>query len=221
MKMLRLLLHCLLLLLASEAVAQKVRIADYYPSQPGTRWIYTPPPDKPDYISRIEKGETENTVWHYDATNAAKVLTFDKRRGLLYLGEIFNDRSKVVFEKPFYWFAGQVRRGDSLYTTTPYRKYETDGRITAGTFTLSQKIVGFEDVTVSNGQIYRQCMRVDFNTHWTFADGRQAKSINVYYFAKGIGPVKASARFIIISPEGKELINRLVETDLKKFEPAL
>lgn len=218
MKMIRLLM---ILTLPLSSAAQKVRIADYYPLQPGTRWTYTPPPDKPDYISRVEKGETPATVLHYDATNAAKVLRQDPKKGILYGGEIFSDRSKVVFQNPFYWFTARLKPGDSVYVSTPYTKYETDGRTTEGTFTLNQKIVGFEDVTVSNGQFFPQCLRVDFNTHWTFADGRQAQSINVYHFAKGIGPVKASARFIIISPEGRELINRLVETDLKKFEPAL
>jgi hypothetical protein len=210
-----------LLLLLWGLAAKKVPIADYYPLKPGTRWTYTPPPDKPDYISRVEKGETAGTVLHYDATNAAKVLRYDRRKGILYLGEIFNDGSKVVFSKPFYWFNAYLRQGDSVNLTTPYQKYETDGRITEGNFTLSQKVIGFEDVTLSNGKQYMQCLRIDFNTHWTFADGRQARSINSYHFAKGIGPVKASARFIITSPEGKELINRLVETDLKKFEPAL
>lgn len=221
MRMIRLLLVPIFPFFSSDLVAQKVRIADYYPLKPGTRWTYTPPPDKPDYVSRIEKGETPATVWHYDATNAAKVLRFDRKKGILYGGEIFSDRSKVIFQQPFYWFAARLRQGDSLHASTPFQKHETDGRITEGTFTLNQKIVGFEDVTVSNGQFFPQCLRVDFNTHWVFADGRQARSINTYHFAKGIGPVKASARFIIISPEGKELINRLVETDLKKFEPAL
>ncbi|WP_448518100.1 hypothetical protein [Rhodoflexus sp.] len=214
-------LFLLLLLLPLGIAAQKVRIADYYPLKPGTRWTYTPPPDKPDYISRIEQGETAGTVWHYDATNAAKILRYDRKKGILYSGEIFNDRSKVIFQEPFYWFAARQAKGDTLLVRTPYKKYETDGRITEGIFTLSQKIAGFEDVILSNGKQYLKCLRVDFNTHWTFADGRQAQSINVYHFAKNIGPVKASARFIIVSPEGKELINRLVETDLKKFEIGL
>jgi len=210
-----------LLLLPAALLAQRIRIADYYPLRVGNRWIYKAPPDKPDYVSRIEKGETAGTVRHYDATNAAKVLRFEPKKGIRYEGEIFNDGSKVIFEKPFYWFSDRMKKDDSLYVSTPYRKYEIDGRITEGTFTISQKIVGFEDVTTTEGKSYKKCLRVDFTTHWTFADGRQAKSINIYHFAKDIGAVKASARFIIISPEGKEIINRLVETDLKKFEVSL
>ncbi|MCS6968149.1 MAG: hypothetical protein RMJ44_06095 [Cytophagales bacterium] len=215
--MVRLLAVCLLLVMM-QGHAQRIRIKDYYPLVIGARWTYTAPPGKPDYVSRIERGETSSAILHYDATNAAKVLRYDRGRGIFYGGEIFNDGSKVVFQKPFYWFTDRIKLGDSIYVSTPFQKYETDGRITEGTFTITQKVVALEDVTTTSGQLYPQCMRIDFSTHWVFEDGRQAQSINTYHFAKGIGPVKASARFIITSPQGEQIINRLVETDLKKFE---
>jgi hypothetical protein len=205
------------LLLPIALSAQKIRIADYYPLRVGNRWIYKAPPDKPDYVSRIEKGETVGTVRHYDATNAAKILRFEPKKGIRYEGEIFNDGSKVIFEKPFYWFPDRMKKDDSLYVSTPYRKYETNGR-TEGTFTISQKIVGFEDVTTTEEKSYKKCLRVDFNTHWTFADGRQAKSINIYHFAKDIGAVKAAARLpkavaaqLKQPPETGKAVTRLVQ----------
>lgn len=199
--------------------AKTFRLKDFYPLAPGTRWIYMPPPGKTDYISRVEAGDRANVVRHYDATNAAKELRTEKGKGLFYDREWFTDKSYAVFDRPILWFPAKFQLGDSIQEERTYQKYEVDGKVNQGTFKIWQKIVAVETATLTSGATYPNCLRIESMTWWTFADGRKAQSINVYHYAPKIGPVKAAARFIISAPDGKELINRLVETELKKFEP--
>jgi hypothetical protein len=69
-------------------------LATYYPLSLGSKWHYTAPPRwGGDYIARIEAGPSlpiGDTVRHFDATNAAKVLCYLPLKGLYYLREEFS-----------------------------------------------------------------------------------------------------------------------------------
>lgn len=79
------LLFCLLLLSVS-ATSQTLKIKDYYRLKAGNSWNYAAPPTwKGDYISAMEigdkanfEGKIFNSVLHFDATKAAKILAFVK-----------------------------------------------------------------------------------------------------------------------------------------------
>jgi hypothetical protein len=194
-------------------------LTTYYQLNVGDRWHYTAPPHWPgDYISRIEVGPSlpmGNTLRHYDATNAAKVLYYLPSEGLYYLREEFSDgKSYANFDRPILWFPDPLDIGAEVNVTTSFTRYFEDGSTNAGEFRVWQTIADLEDVQVTAGA-FSQCLRVVGGTHWIFADSRQATSDTVYYYAPDVGVVKATARFIIYDDRGNEIINRLVETDLK------
>jgi len=195
-------------------------LTTYYPLSVGNRWYYTAPPRwGGDYISRIEEGPSlplGNTVRHFDATNAAKVLCYlSIRGGLYYLREEFSDGfSYVEFEQPILWFPDPLQIGPQVNITTSFTRYFQDSSTRQGEFTLWQKIAALEDVQVTAG-LFEQCLRVVGRTRWTFDDGRQACSETLYHYAPDVGVVKATARFILYDSQGQETVNRLVETDLK------
>ncbi len=195
-------------------------LTTYYPLNVGNRWHYTAPPRwGGDYISRIEEGPSlpsGNTVRHFDATNAAKVLCYlPSGGGLYYLREEFSDGlSYVEFEQPILWFPEPLQIGTQVNIKTSFTRYFQDGSTSIGEFTLRQKIAASEDVQVSAGS-FGQCLRVVGSTHWTNDDSRQARSETVYHYAPCVGVVKATAHFILYDNQGQETVNRLVETDLK------
>lgn len=215
--------------------------SEYYPIADQNEWRYTAPENwkDGDYISKIEEKadrfavlfdkieredgsdlfsipKTAKIYRHYDATKASKLLSVSES-GISYHGETFaSDGSIAVFEKPFIWFAKYEEIGSDLEITRRYTRYLKDGTQLKGTFEMTQKIVKKEDVEVPAGK-FKNCLRVEFDTYWDLSDGIEAKSINVYHYAKNVGVVKASARFIIIK-NGIEIINRLVEPDLKSYQ---
>jgi hypothetical protein len=227
--MTKLLLVCLVFLSIS-ATAQTVKIKEYYQLNVGNSWNYVAPPTwKGDYISRMEAGEKEmvssdrlptnytifdSTINHFDATNAAKILMQVRDDGIYYFGEIFADKTSVRFDKPQLWFPAKVKIGTETKIDTDFTRNLLDGKTNRGTYKLSQKYVSLEDVKVTAGA-FKKCLRIESESFWDLGDGRKARTISVYHYAKNVGVVKASARFIIINSEGKETINRLVETDLK------
>ncbi|WP_394972701.1 hypothetical protein [uncultured Croceitalea sp.] len=215
-------------------------IHDYYPIADKNEWRYTAPDDwkDGDYISKIEKesgefiglfntieGEdgnelfsipkTAKTYRHFDATKASKLLSVSEN-GISYHGETFaSDGSIAVFEKPFIWFSKEEEIGSDLKVARNYIRYFVDGTQRKGTFEIVQKIIKKEDIEVLAGK-FKNCLRVEFDTYWDLGEGTEAKSVNVYHYAKDVGVVKASARFIILK-NGIEIINRLVEPDLKSY----
>lgn len=223
----------LILTLAFCSFAQTVKIKDYYQLNAGNRWNYTAPPTwKGDYISRMETdgksfidllptatkpASSSEIVFHYDATNAAKVLAFVKGKGLYYLGENFADKTFVRFDRMLLWFPEKLKIGHEIKLESGLTRTLADGKTVRGSYKLTQKIVGFEDVKVTAGD-FKKALRIESETFWDLGDGRKARSINIYHYAKKVGVIKASARFIIINAEGKETINRLIETDLKSYQ---
>lgn len=222
------------LLLFTSVSAQTFRIKDFYQLVDGNEWRYTAHTGwkDGDYISRIEKKKItatnygnpkenrqrqENTFYHYDATNAAKILHLGKKGEIFYDGEVFADGSKVDFTKQVLWFPKKVKIGDEMKAETSFVRTFKDETVVRGTFKISQKIASLEDVQVSAGE-FKKTLRIESETFWDLGDGRKARSINIYNYAKNIGVVKASARFIIINEEGREIINRLIETDLKSYK---
>ncbi len=219
-------------LLSLSASAQTLKIADYYQLKAGNSWNYVAPPTwKGDYVSRMEVGEKEiilleqhqknfnifdSTVNHFDATNAAKILMQVKGEGIYYFGENFADKTFVRFDKPQLWFPEKVKIGTETIIETSFTRKLTDGKTNRGNYKLEQKYVSQEDVKVTAGE-FKKCLRIESESFWDLGDGRKARTISVYHYAKDVGVVKASARFIIINSEGKETINRLIETDLKSF----
>lgn len=194
-------------------------LTKYYPLTVGNRWHYTAPPRwGGDYISRIDEGPLlplGKTIRHFDATNAAKVLCYLPGKGLYYLREEFGDgNSYVEFEQPILWFPDNLQIGTQVSVTTGFTRCFQDGNTSRGEFTLWQEIADVEDMQVMAG-CFQQCLRVVGETHWDFGDGRQARSETIYHYAPQVGVVKATARFIMYDNQGKETVNRLVETDMK------
>lgn len=205
--------------------AQTFKIRDFYQLEAGNSWNYTAPPTwNGDYVSRMETGETVEfagkkypSVLHFDATNAAKILAFVKGKGLIYFGENFADKTSVRFDTPLLWFPEKLKIGQIINLESGFTRTLTDGKTLRGSYKLTQKIAALEDVKVTAGE-FKKTLRIESETFWDLGDGRKARSINTYHYARNVGVVKASARFIIINAEGKEIINRLVETDLKSYK---
>jgi hypothetical protein len=208
--------------LSFSVTAQTFRFADYYQLKGGNSWNYVAPPTwKGDYISLMEAGnefqfEDKNydTVSHFDATKAAKILAFVKGKGIIYFGENFADKTFVRFDKPQIWFPEKIQIGTETNIETAFTRTFTDGKTNRGTYKLKQKYVSQEDLKVTAGE-FKKCLRIESESFWNLGDGRKARTISVYHYAKNVGVIKASARFIIINSEGKETINRLIETELK------
>ena len=217
-----LVLNLILVIFSIGVGAQTIKITEYYQLKGGNSWNYTAPPTwKGDYVSVMESGNEVNfegkkypSVLHFDATKAAKILAFVKGNGLLYFGENFADKTSVKFDRPLLWFPEKLKIGQGIKLESGLTRTLADGKNIRGTFQMTQKIVGFEDMTVTAGT-FKKALRIESETFWDLGDGRKAKSINIYHYAKNVGVIKASARFIILNAEGKEIINRLVETDLK------
>ncbi|WP_350284605.1 hypothetical protein [uncultured Croceitalea sp.] len=213
---------------------------DYYPIAAKNEWRYQAPEGwkDGDYISKIvvvsnrfvplfsefedETGESlfqliedDCTFRHFDATKASKLLSVNEK-GIFYHGETFSsDGSIAVFEKPIHWFSRIGKIGDTLNVKRNYIRYYRGGTQQNGVFTLTQEITRKEDVSVPAG-IFKDCLRIEFDTYWDLGEGMEAKSINVYHHSKDVGVVKASARFVVLK-NGVEIINRLVEPDLKSY----
>jgi hypothetical protein len=217
-----------ILLLAFSASAQTIKIKDYYHIADGNEWRYTAPPGwkDGDYISRIER-DPEITHWdkkdspkrffHFDATRAAKILSVDDKKGITYVSEVFaNDDGSAVFDKPILWFPTKIKIGQSTEISTGFTRSFKDEKTGWGIYKLTQTATRFEEVTVPAGK-FKKTLRIESESFWDLGDGRTAKTISVYHYAKKVGVVKASARFIIMK-DGKETINRLVETDLKSYK---
>jgi hypothetical protein len=221
----RLFLILCLLVFSLSASAQTLKIAEYYQLNSGNSWNYVAPPTwKGDYISLMETGsdfridgKNYSTISHFDATKAAKILAFVKGKGIVYFGENFADKTFVRFDLPQVWFTEKVKIGTEINIETPFTRTLTDGKTNRGTYTLKQKYVSEEDVKVTAGE-FKKCLRIESESFWDLGDGRKARTVSIYHYAKNVGVVKASARFIIINAEGKETINRLVETDLKSYK---
>lgn len=215
-------------------------IEDYYPIADKNEWRYVAPEGwkDGDYISKVvavpnrfvplfgeikdENGESlfqlttdDKTFRHFDATKASKLLSVNEN-GVVYHGETFSsDGSIAVFESPIAWFKEKEHIGSRLSEDRKYIRYYKDGTTREGIFTITQTISKKEDVRTPAGE-FKNCLRIEFDTYWDLGEGMEAKSINVYHHAKDIGVVKASARFIILK-NGAEIINRLVEPDLKSY----
>ena len=215
-------------------------IKEYYPITDQNEWRYTAPDGwkDGDYISKIEElpngfsslfdaiegvegndlfqvSKNAKTFRHYDATKASKLLSVDAA-GITYHGETFaSDGSIAVFDKPFLWFSYK-KENRLIKLERRYIRYFVDGSQQKGVFTIQQEITKKEDVEVPAG-IFKDCLRVEFDTYWDLGKGMEAKSENLYHHAKNLGVVKASARFIILK-NGVEIINRLVEPDLKSYQ---
>lgn len=215
----------ILLVFSVGIFAQTVKIKDYYQLNGGNSWNYTAPPTwNGDYISVMGKGSEISfagknypSVLHFDATKAAKILVLVNGKGLIYFGENFADKTFVRFDNPLLWFPEKLKIGQEIKLESGLTRTLADGKTIRGTYKLNQKIVGFEDMKVTAGD-FKKALRIESETFWDLGDGRKARSINTYHYAKNIGVIKASARFIIINSEGKEIINRLVETDLKSYK---
>jgi hypothetical protein len=213
------------LFLSVIVAAQTFKAKDFYQLNAGNSWNYAAPPTwKGDYISRMEKGveisfegKKYSTILHFDATNAAKVLIFVKGKGIYYFGENFADKTFVRFDSPLLWFPENLKIGQETKLESAFTRTLADGKTVRGTFKITQKIVSQEDIKVTIGE-FKKTLRIESETFWDLGDGRKARSINTYNYAKKVGVVKASARFIIINAEDKEVINRLIETDLKSYK---
>jgi hypothetical protein len=218
-------LVCFLTFLSVTVSAQTFKIADYYQLKGGNSWNYVAPPSwKGDYISKMEigsdfriDGKNYSTVSHFDATKAAKLLAFVKGKGIVYFGENFADKTFIRFDTPQIWFPENVKIGKETNIEAPFTRTLTDGKTNRGTYTLKQKYVSEEDIKVTAGE-FKKCLRIESESFWDLGDGRKARTVSIYHYAKNVGVVKASARFIIINAEGKETINRLIETDLKSYK---
>jgi hypothetical protein len=217
----------ILLVLVVAANGQTIKIKDYYPIADGNEWRYTAPPGwkDGDYVSKIER-DPEVTHWdktdspkrffHYDATRAAKLLSVDAN-GITYVSELFaNNDGSAVFDKPILWFPAKLKVGETERRESGFTRSFKDGKTGRGTYRLTQKAAGFQDVTVPAGT-FKKALLIESESFWDLGDGRTAKTVSVYHYAKKVGVVKASARFIIMK-DGKETINRLVETDLKSYK---
>lgn len=238
MKYFYLILVVLLSVHLNDAFGQEIlKLNDYYPVADGNTWRYTAPEGwkDGDYISRIEIKENlldsiyrkygldipsqlnrNNTFYkHYDATKTAKLLVLNED-GLWYFGEAFSNKGgTVLFDEPILWFSSEFVIGDSIKEERNFTRYYNDGTSLRGTFWITQKMEAEETVSVPAGT-FKDCLRIVFDTYWDFGNGSEAKSINVYHYSNQVGVVKASARFIILKNK-KELINRLVEPDLKSY----
>ncbi len=225
-----------LLCLPSAIPAQKsFKISDYYPIADGNEWRYVAPPGwkDGDYISRIVHDKTNfastysidglwdtvtkpanNAFKHYDATKAAKLLRIENG-DIYHVGEeMALKQSFVVFEKPILWLTRKVKVGQKRDENRSFNQHLPNGETSQGEYRITQKIVGRETVKTTAGK-FKKALRIESETFWKLGDGRKARSVNVYHYAKKVGVVKASARFIILNKDGKEIINRLIETDLK------
>jgi hypothetical protein len=213
------------LILCASLSAQTFKIKDFYQLNAGNSWNYTAPPTwNGDYVSRMEaggkidfNGKKYRSILHFDATNAAKILVFVKGKGIYYFGENFADKTSVRFDKPLLWFPEKLKIGQETKLESGFTRTLADGKTVRGIFQITQKIVSTEEAKVTAGE-FKKTLRIESETFWDLGDGRKARSINVYHYAKNVGVVKASARFIIINAEGKETINRLIETDLKSYK---
>ena len=223
---------------------ETINVFSYYPIVDKNEWRYTAPEGwkDGDYISRIEKDDqhfdrfynrtknrkeihesyigeslsTGHSYLHFDATNAAKILHTNVQ-GIYYIGELFSDQeSFVLFDEPILWFAASSFISQEINETRDYTRYYEDGHTDRGVFSISQVITGKESATVSSGT-NTDCLRIDFDTSWQLSPSQTATSSNIYHYARNVGVVKASARFIIRQNE-QEVINRLVEPDLKAFK---
>lgn len=206
-------------LFSFSVTAQTFKTKDYYQLKNGSEWRYTAPPNwkEGDYVSRIVEDEKENIFRHFDATKAAKLLSL-KKKGIYYTGEEFAGGDSVAkFDSPILWFPAKLKIGDRIEEQREFTRIFRDGKTVRGTFEITQIISRLEDVKNSAGD-FVNCLRVESETFWDLGDGRKARSINIYHYAKKVGVVKASARFIIINAEGKETVNRLIETDLKSYK---
>lgn len=219
-----LVLSLILFIFSFSVSAQTIKIAEYYQLNGGNSWNYTAPPTwNGDYVSVMESGnavafdgKNYPSVLHFDATKAAKILALIKGKGLIYFGENFADKTSVRFDTPLLWFPEKLKIGQDIKLESGLTRTLADGKTLRGSYKLTQKIVGFEDMSVTAGT-FKKALRIESETFWDLGDGRKAKSINIYHYAKNVGVIKASARFIIINAEGKETINRLIETDLKSY----
>lgn len=213
----------------------------YYPIADANEWRYTAPEGwaEGDYISKIQEDKGHfadlfstqikryeehktNFVehWnrvrsfkHYDATKSAKLLHLINGE-IFYIGEFLSgDNSTVIFDQPILWFESSIHLGQKLNETRAFSKFNSDQSTTHGTFTIEQVVKKLERITTSSGEYY-DCLRIEFDTHWDFGKGSEAKSLNTYHYAPNVGVVNATARFIILQND-KEVINRLIQTDLK------
>ncbi len=217
-----LILNLILVIFSIQVGGQTIKIAEYYQLNGANSWNYTAPPTwKGDYVSIMESGvnvdfdgKKYSSVLHFDATKAAKILAWVKGKGLIYFGENFADKTTVRFDNPLLWFPEKLKIGQEFKLESGLTRTLADGKTTRGTFQMTQKIVKFEDMTVTAGT-FKKALRIESETFWGLGDGRKARSINTYHYAKNVGVIKASARFIILNAENKEIINRLIETDLK------
>ena len=215
-----------LLVFSVSISAQTFKIEDYYQLADSNEWRYTAPPNwkDGDYVSQMKAGEllklngkTVYTVKHFDATKAAKVLAYVKGKGLYYLREEFaNNDGYAEFDTPVLWFPEKLKLGQKTEIDTGFTRYFKDGKTGRGTYKLTQTIVKLEDMKVSAGE-FKNALRVESESYWNLGDGREAKTVNIYHYVKNVGVIKASARFIILK-DGKETINRLVETDMKSYK---
>ncbi len=211
--------------LVVSVAAQTFRAKDFYRLNAGNSWNYTAPPAwKGDYVSRMENGniiafEGKNfpTILHFDATNAAKILAFVKGKGIYYFGENFADKTSVRFDESLLWFPEKLKIEQQTKLETAFTRTFPDGKTLRGTFKITQKIAALEDVKVTVGE-FKKTLKIESETSWDLGDGRRARSINTYSYAKKVGVVRASARFIILNAENKETVNRLIETDLKSYK---
>ena len=238
-----LLTYLTLLLALFLSAGEEHKTSDYYPIAHLNEWRYNAPEGwhEGDYISSIVKDELDferyykvsstiekqhksyyGALWdenrsylHYDATKAAKLLHVNGN-GIYYVGELFSgDDSFVLFDNPIHWFAENSKVGDTLEESRNYTRFYKDGASDEGVFRITQTISKNERVNAVSTS-FQDCLRVEFDTFWQLSETSQAISENVYHYAKHVGVVKADARFIILN-NGKEVINRLIQTKLKDF----
>lgn len=220
--------------LSSQIVSAQARkiysIVDYYQLSDGNQWRYTSPPDWKggDYISRIMaakdvsscvsiQGETTQPAVfrHFDATNASKILCYVPSEGLYYSREDFADgQSYALFDEPILLFPENIVVGQKVQARTSFLRYYKDDTQRRGSLALKQTIAAVEDVTVAAGT-FKECLRVECETDWELGDGKKAHGTNICYYAPNVGVIKSSMRFVVIDEKGKEISNKVVETDLK------
>lgn len=242
----RRLFFLILLSLSIKASCQDdlFNIIEYYPIADQNEWRYVAPDGwkDGDYISSIKEDTTHfrkyynhdqdifnahqrtiGAAWqqssfflHYDATKAAKMLVVNEL-GIFHVGEIFaGAASFLFFDRPILWLPALIAQEEQLEENRNYKRFYPDGKIDTGTYRITQSISGLEPTSTASGH-YAHCMRINSETFWQLSDHQTAQSFNSYHYAHNVGVVKASARFII-NTNGEEIINRLIETDLKKFK---